>query len=283
MSLNFNRDHRWIWGLLGLLPLSISAHGIIETPLSRTAICGEYTKPDEIANGAAKTPACSTAFKINPMAAYNYMAVVTHALGRSEITPLPKHVCGFEGESWKGAETPWDVPMDWPTTPMTPGLQPITWNIVWGPHFDDTHDFKYWITKSSFVFSPTKALSWDDFETEPFCVEIYDDTKPTSNPNISADKVKSLFTTKCQIPERKGHHVIYGEWGRTGPTFERFHGCVDLAFGASNLLGRQPWRKPATSLTVPDLLGRTLPTSTEKRLFQWDSRLQLFRNESHEK
>jgi len=114
---------------------------------------------------------------------------------------------------------------------MSSGLQTITWNISWGPHFDDTAEFRYWITKSDFQFSKTKALSWSDFETTPFCVLNYEDSTPTANPNVISDKAAQKFHTKCTVPARSGHHVIYGEWGRKPPTYERFHGCIDAAFG----------------------------------------------------
>jgi len=239
----------------------VRAHGLIEDPPSRMWICGEETKPDQIALKTAKTPACSTAFAINPDAAYNFMAVVNHTLGRSHDNPLPAYVCGYAGEFWKGAETPWDVPMDWPATPMSAGPRTIAWNIVWGPHFDDTHEFKYWITKTDFVFSPTKALAWDDFETEPFCALTYDDTKPDANPDITADKPGNRFLTRCTLPARIGHHVVYGEWGRTEPTLERFHGCFDGQFGGTPI--RIPLRPGAAGLSAAksdpvgiDLLGR---------------------------
>ncbi len=251
-----------ILGALGMAP-SIQAHGFIDEPPSRMKICGKESQPDQVMLGTAKTMACSTAYKVDQLAAYNYMAVVTHSWGRSQVTPLPKYVCGFAGESWKGAETPWDAAMDWPTTQMSAGMQTITWDITNGPHFDDTKEFKYWITKSSFVFSPTKALAWDDFETEPFCTLNYDDFKPTANPNVIADKPKSKFITKCNMPQRNGHHVVYGEWGRTEPTKERFHGCFDAQFGAVSPI-RIPYRPgaaPALSgqAATPagtDLLGR---------------------------
>jgi len=239
------------------------AHGVIEDPPSRMWICGEETKPDQIALKTAKTPACSTAFANapDPQAAYNFMAVVTHDQGRSKVNPLPAYVCGAAGEFWKGAETPWDVPMDWPATPMSAGPKTITWNIVWGPHFDDTHDFKYWITKADFVFSPTKALAWDDFETEPFCSLTYDDTHPDANPAITADKPGNRFVTRCTLPARSGHHVVYGEWGRTEPTLERFHGCFDGQFGGTPI--RVPFRPGLGGRSAPqadpvglDLLGR---------------------------
>lgn len=214
-----------------MLSATVFAHGLMESPASRNWICGAVTKPDQVANGTAQTPVCGEAFAANSIAGYSFMSVLTHNLGRASVTPLPTNVCSFDSETWKGAVTPWDMPIDWPTNPMTSGEQTITWNISWGPHFDDTAEFRYWITKSTFQFSKTKALTWDDFEATPFCVLNYEDSTPNANPDVTADKAAQKFHTKCTIPARSGHHVIYGEWGRKPPTLERFHGCIDGAFG----------------------------------------------------
>ena len=214
-----------------LFSSSVFAHGLMESPASRNWVCGAVTKPDQVTNGTAQTPICGEAFAVNSIAGYSFMSVLTHAQGRSVVTPLPANVCSFGSETWAGAATPWDAPIDWPTTPMSSGLQTITWNISWGPHFDDTAEFRYWITKSDFQFSKTKALSWSDFETAPFCVLSYEDSTPAANPNVTPDKATQKFHTKCTVPARAGHHVIYGEWGRKPPTYERFHGCIDAAFG----------------------------------------------------
>jgi chitin-binding protein len=244
--------------LAPFLALSVvCADGLMESPPARNWYCGFTTKPDEIPNNRAQFPACSTAFAAIPMAAYNFMTVVTHTWGRAKTTPLPTHVCSFDAETWKGVQTPWDVPMDWPTSPMSAGPQSIVWNAAWGPHYDDTHDFSYWITKPDFKFSPTRELAWDDFETQPFCTEIYDNNNPTANPNVIVDKTAIKFTTKCTVPARSGHHVIYGEWGRNENTLQRFHGCVDVAFGTSPIrpvpgaLGR-----PKSPSGAADALGR---------------------------
>ena len=220
---------------IGLCLLALSAgsfaHGLMESPASRNWMCGAVTKPDEVGNGTAKYPHCGTAFAVNQIAGYSFMSVLNHHLGASEVPP--KNVCSADSETWKGAVTPWDVPMDWPTNPMTAGKQNIVWNISWGPHFSDSSDFKYWITKSDFVFSPDKALSWSDFESTPFCSLPYDHSQPGANPDVIPDEAAAKFTTACTVPSRSGHHVIYGEWGRTPPTFERFHGCIDVAFGGA--------------------------------------------------
>ncbi len=74
-------------------------------------------------------------------------------------------------------------------------------------------------------------MTWDNFEPAPFCVLNYDDKNPNANPNVISNKATAHFTTKCNVPARSGHHVIYGEWGRLPPTNERFHGCIDGNFG----------------------------------------------------
>jgi predicted carbohydrate-binding protein with CBM5 and CBM33 domain len=118
---------------------------------------------------------------------------------------------------------------------MTAGPRNFVWSISWGPHFSDTSDFRYWITKPDFVWQLGRPLSFSDFEEAPFCSLDYNDANPTGNPNITRDVPNALFTTRCTVPSRNGHHVIYGEWGRTPPTFERFHSCVDAQFS-----GNQP-------------------------------------------
>ncbi len=162
------------------------------------------------------------------------MSVLSHDQGRSVVNPLPEHVCGFDSETWQGGGTPWDVAMEWPTTPISAGPKTFTWNIAWGPHFFDTEEFRYWITNSDFQFSPDQSLSWSDFEETPFCVLNYSDQNPGANPAVVPDKANARFYTTCEIPERAGRHVIYAEWGRNYYTFERFHGCVDVIFDGSN-------------------------------------------------
>ena len=220
-----------------LTPAALFADGAIESPPSRNWLCGGVTKPDHFQSGTAQTPECEEAFETLPMAGYNFMSVVTNDKGRAEVTPLPNHVCSFDSKTWQGALTPWDTPMQWPTTPMEPGARTFMWNGSWGLHADDTRDFSFWITKTGFVFDPTRELTWDDFEEASFCTELYDHQQSTANPNIVLDAEKQTFTIRCDVPARSGHHVVYAEWGRTESTWQRFHGCVDLAFGSTALGG----------------------------------------------
>jgi len=92
-------------------------------------------------------------------------------------------------------------------------------------------DFRYWITKPDFVFDPTKPLTWDDFEEEEFCVLPFTYSTANDDPLVIMDEPAKTFTTICDVPDRpQGHHIIYGEWGRGPGTYERFHGCIDVAF-----------------------------------------------------
>jgi chitin-binding protein len=217
--------------LVGLSGSSFG-HGLIEDPPSRNWFCGSITRPDHVPNGVAQFPICGNAFNapgLDPAAGYNFMSVLTHTTGRAGIGPRA-NVCGFNSETWNGTATVWDQPIDWPTNNMTAGSRLFTWNISWGPHFSDTVDFKYWITKPDFQYQVGKPLSFADFEEAPFCSLSYNDATPNANPDVIPNPGSAKFQTRCNVPQRSGRHVIYGEWGRNHFTFERFHGCVDAQF-----------------------------------------------------
>jgi len=212
------------------LPMTISAHGLVEDPPSRNWFCGAVTKPDQTQNGNAQYPECGQAFASDSNAGYNFMSVLTHDRGRASVRPLPENVCGFNSESFGNGKTVWDTAMDWPTTPMSAGRQEFKWNIEWGPHFDDTEEFRYWITKPGFQFSPNRELTWNDFESTEFCALEYNDASPNANRDVIPLKDSAQFRTFCNVPQRQGRHVIYAEWGRNQYTLERFHGCIDVQF-----------------------------------------------------
>jgi predicted carbohydrate-binding protein with CBM5 and CBM33 domain/uncharacterized protein (DUF2141 family) len=202
-------------------------------PPARNAFCGMITKPDQVASGTAQYPVCGEAFRapgVDPNAGYSFMSVLTHTTGYAGVGART-NVCSFNSETWSGNATPWDQPINWPTNAISSGPLNITWNISWGPHFDDTQEFRYWITRPDFQFQVGRPLSFSDFESQPFCYLTYSDANPTGNPNVVPNKGAATFLTKCNVPSRSGRHVIYGEWGRNHYTYERFHGCIDVTFG----------------------------------------------------
>jgi len=250
-----------------------SAHGLVQDPPSRNWFCGFLTKPDQVQNGVAQYPVCGGAFfapGIEPTAGYSFMSVLTHTAGRAVIGPRT-NVCGFNSETWNGAATVWDQPIDWPTTPMAAGPRNFTWSISWGPHFSDTTDFRYWITKSGFVWQTGKALSFSDFEDTPFCSLAYNDTTPNANPNIVPDKANATFLTRCTVPARAGRHVIYAEWGRNPDTSERFHGCIDASFSGT----------PPPSVTANIVLNPNVTTFTGSGSLALDARTSVGSNLSY--
>ncbi len=220
---------------LGALSSGVFAHGLIQEPASRNWFCGAITKPDHVQNGTAQYPVCGNAFfapGIEPTAGYSFMSVLTHTTGRNGVGPRA-NVCGFNSETWNGQATVWDQPIDWPAVPMTAGPRNFVWNISWGPHFSDTEEFRYWITRPGFVWQTGRALSFSDFEDTPFCTLTYNDANPNGNPNVTPNTAAATFTTRCTVPSRSGRHVIYAEWGRNFFTFERFHGCIDAQFSGT--------------------------------------------------
>ena len=214
-------------------PYGAFAHGLMTDPPARNAYCGLITKPDQIASGTAQYPVCGEAFRaagVDPNAGYSFMSVLTHTTGYAGVGART-NVCSFNSETWSGNATPWDQPINWPTSAISSGPLNITWNISWGPHFDDTQEFRYWITKPDFQYQVGRPLSFSDFESQPFCYLTYNDANPGGNPNVVPNKGAATFLTKCTVPSRSGRHVIYGEWGRNYYTYERFHGCIDVTFG----------------------------------------------------
>jgi chitin-binding protein len=211
---------------------SAFGHGLIQSPPSRNWLCGAITKPDHVLNGVAQYPVCGDAFNapgIQFTDGYSFMSVLTHTQGRAVLGPRA-NVCSYNSETWNGNPTVWDQAIDWPTNNVTSGPQTFTWNISWGPHFSDTQEFRYWITRPDFQFQVGQPLSFGDFEETPFCTLFYDDANPTANPNVTPNYAASTFDTRCNVPQRTGRHVVYAEWGRNPATFERFHGCVDVVF-----------------------------------------------------
>lgn len=248
---------------------SVFSHGIIESPTSRQAFCGMESKPDEIYRQSMTHEKCRPIMTKEDgsmdNSIYNFMAVLTHTTGRSDkpIAQLPKNVCGFNSENWGSGKTPWDKAIDWPTVLINGGKQEFIWNISWGNHFSDTEEFVYWITKPEFKFDPDKELTWDDFESTPFCKLNYNDQVPNANPNIVPDKNNNKFTTTCNVPKRQNRAVIYAEWGRNKSTYERFHSCIDVEYNTSDNNNDNP---PATIKALIKPLPKEIKGSAEIEL-----------------
>lgn len=217
--------------LLAAFATTSFGHGFVDSPGARNYFCGAVTKPDQVLNGTAQYPVCGDAFANDFNGGYSYMSVLNHHGGRMERSST--HVCGFDSETWQGGKTPWDNAINWPVNNINGGQITFNWDISNGPHFDDTSDFRYWITKPGFQYQVGRELTWSDFEDQPFCNLAYNDDNPSAYPNVKPNRATAHFATTCTLPARTGRHVIYAEWGREPPTLERFHGCIDVQIGGA--------------------------------------------------
>ncbi|MET0535506.1 MAG: lytic polysaccharide monooxygenase [Steroidobacter sp.] len=228
---------RWLAvGVLLALSSGSFGHGLVRDPPARNWFCGAITKPDHVANGTAQYPVCGDAFNasgLDPNAGYNFMSVLTHTTGRAGVG-VRSNVCSFNSETWSGNPTPWDQSINWPTNAISAGARTFTWDISWGPHFSDTENFRYWITRTDFQYQLGRPLSFSDFEEAPFCSLTYNDASPNANPDVIPNPGSATFQTRCNVPQRSGRHVIYAEWGRNQWTLERFHSCIDVTFQGGN-------------------------------------------------
>jgi predicted carbohydrate-binding protein with CBM5 and CBM33 domain len=289
--------------ILATLSAGAFAHGYVQDPPARNWFCGFITKPDHVSNGTAQFPACGDAFfapGVDPNAGYNFMSILSHSRGHAgpafpsptfpPNTISPPQVCSFSSQTWNNnnpalnTPTPWDQPINWPTTTIAAGTRIFTWNVSNGPHFDDTEDFTFWITRSTYQHQLGRALTWADLEPAPFCDEDAVHSRSggaivdTGNPDIIINRGNQTMGARCTVPSRPAgsRHVIYAEWGRLGAnstpwqggTDERFHGCIDVVFqggGGTTVTPVISANQPPTAVTgaanVP-LNGSTSTCST---------------------
>ncbi len=112
---------------------------------------------------------------------------------------------------------------DWPVTHLTSGGNIEFRYNKWAAH---PGTFRTYITKDT--WSPTRPLSWDDLESEPF----YSVTDP---PSVgSPGNEDAYYHWNAQLPSGKsGRHIIYTVWQRSDSN-ETFYGCSDVVFDGGN-------------------------------------------------
>ncbi|KAJ3114680.1 hypothetical protein HK100_001581 [Physocladia obscura] len=191
------------------------------------------------------------------------MSMATHNLGYAVVGPVP-NVCSFDSDFsvFQNTTTWTDVPIDWPLNNMSPGTQNFVWSIQWGPHFSDTFEFNFWITNADFVYTVGQNVTFADFESTQFCHQPYNASDTTANPNVVPNTTNSTFTVTCNVPARSGHHIIKAEWGRTAPTLERFHCCVDGLFGGTGTVVTTAAVSSTTTTTTTSTTTTTTTKST---------------------
>ncbi|QKW35941.1 lytic polysaccharide monooxygenase [Actinomadura sp. NAK00032] len=196
-----------------------SAHGAMMVPGSRTYLCWKdgLTSTGQI---VPHNPACAAAIaQSGSTSLYNWFAVLrSDGAGRTR---------GFipDGELCSGGAVVYDFSGydlardDWPVTHLTSGADIEFRYNKWAAH---PGTFRTYITKDT--WSPTRPLSWDDLEDQPF----YSATDPPSVGSPGSED--AYYHWNARLPSGKsGRHIIYTVWQRSDSN-ETFYGCSDVVF-----------------------------------------------------
>jgi predicted carbohydrate-binding protein with CBM5 and CBM33 domain len=181
------------------------AHGAMMVPGSRTYFCWQDGLTPQ-GNIVPKNPACAAAVaQSGTTGLYNWFAVLrSDGAGRTR---------GFipDGKQCSGGATiydfaGYDLPRsDWPVTHLTSGASMQFRYNDWAKH---PGTFYLYVTKDG--FDPTRPLTWDAFEDQPFLAS----TNPPSNGGPGA--ADGYYYFSGNLPSGKtGRHIIYSVWSRS--------------------------------------------------------------------
>jgi chitin-binding protein len=197
-----------------------SAHGAMMVPGSRTYLCWKDGLDPTTGAIVPKNPACAAAVaQSGTNSPYNWFAVLrSDGAGRTR---------GFipDGKLCSAAATVYDFSGfdlardDWPVTHLTSGSNIQFRFNKWAAH---PGSFRTYITKDS--WSPTRPLTWDDLEEQPFDSI----TDPPSAGSVGSES--GYYYWDAQLPSGKsGRHLIYTVWQRSDSN-ETFYNCSDVVF-----------------------------------------------------
>ncbi len=216
-----------IIGAVGIMVIGLvtappaMAHGAFMQPGSRTFLCWEdgLTDTGEI---DPQNPACGAAVaESGPNSLYNWFAVLrSDGAGRTRGFVPDGQLCAGGNPNYTGFDLP---SADWPLTHLTSGADFDFRYNKWAAH---PGTFSMYVTKDG--WDPTKPLTWDEMEDQPFLVADHPaDTGPTGS-------VDGYYYWSGKLPSAKtGRHVIYSVWSRSDSN-ETFYGCSDVTFDGGN-------------------------------------------------
>ncbi|MFG2020010.1 lytic polysaccharide monooxygenase auxiliary activity family 9 protein [Actinomadura geliboluensis] len=200
-----------------------SAHGAMMVPGSRTYLCWKdgLTSTGQI---VPHNPACAAAVaQSGTTSLYNWFAVLrSDGAGRTRGFIPDGKLCsgGAVVYDFSGYDLARD---DWPVTHLTSGADIEFRYNKWAAH---PGTFRTYITKDT--WSPTRPLSWDDLEDQPF----YSATDPPSVGSPGSED--AYYHWNARLPSGKsGRHIIYTVWQRSDSN-ETFYGCSDVVFDGGN-------------------------------------------------
>ncbi len=200
-----------------------SAHGAMMVPGSRTYLCWKdgLSPTGQI---VPHNPACAAAIaQSGTTSLYNWFAVLrSDGAGRTRGFIPDGKLCsgGAVVYDFSGYDLARD---DWPVTHLTSGADIEFRYNKWAAH---PGTFRTYITKDT--WSPTRPLSWDDLEDQPF----YSATDPPSVGSPGSED--AYYHWNARLPSGKsGRHIIYTVWQRSDSN-ETFYGCSDVVFDGGN-------------------------------------------------
>ncbi|MFI7039729.1 lytic polysaccharide monooxygenase [Microbispora rosea] len=251
-------------GLVAVLTQTAAeAHGALQAPASRTYAC--YT--DGLTGGQIipNNPACKDAVAAGgTQPLYDWYGVLRSDGGGRTRGFIPDGQLCSGGFSKYAA---YDAPRtDWPTTTLKANS---TYNFVYGAWVPHPGGFKLYVTKDG--WDPTRPLTWDDMEEQPFL---------TADPEPEVSNGAYRFSGK--LPDKSGRHIIYAVWYRSDSQ-ETFYGCSDVNFlrdgvspspSPSASPTRNPSPSPSPSPSASPTAGNPACTATVKLTNTWQGGFQ---------
>ncbi|MGW0808588.1 lytic polysaccharide monooxygenase auxiliary activity family 9 protein [Nonomuraea sp. NPDC002799] len=189
---------------------AVSAHGALESPLSRAAACGAESPLKNV------PAACRAAAAVNGSAMpadWDNLRVPDVAGRDRELIPDGK-LCSGGLPAFKGLDL---ARADWPTTTLKPGARFAFRYRGTIPH---RGTFRLYVTAGG--YDPAKPLKWSDLGGKPFL--------KATDPKLA----DGTYVIKGRLPTgRTGRHLIYTVW-QNSDTPDTYYSCSDVIFTAAS-------------------------------------------------
>lgn len=189
----------------------IFAHGYVEGPASRSALCKSGENKD--CGSIVYEPQSLEAPKGFPAAG-----------------PVDGKIASANGAFPKLDE---QSATRWAKVNMSSGQNTFTWKLT-AAH--STASWKYYITKPN--WNPNAALTRDSFDLTPFCSINFGGVNPPFS-----------YSNSCNVPARSGYHVILAVW-EVADTANAFYNVIDVNFSGSNPVDTQAPTAPSALIST---------------------------------
>ena len=176
----------------------VAAHGFINSPPSRAALCKQ-----------GKAKGCG-AIQYEPQSVEAPKGMPFKVSGNGKLCSAG--VDRFLELDKQGAKA-------WPHQSAS-SLDSFSWTIL-ANHA--TTDFSYYMTKPNWDSTKSSGLVASDLESTPFLKVPMNGKPPGSSVTHKVDN----------LPSRKGYHMVYAVW-TIADTGNAFYQCLDLDFGGGN-------------------------------------------------